>query len=147
MGRLPWFHHQMAKVSQNNKAGAGDHDSSSISSPLQPACLILLTDGECLRLPPEKGGGGLSLRFGNIPLREFYREPFRWDQRIFILHTADVSTPPLHKSLRALCEVTGGAYIRINPTDSLSNILSRLSPPRPIPYSIPDPLRISPPTP
>lgn len=140
MGRLPWFHHQMAKVSQ-------DHDSSSISSPLQPACLILLTDGECLRLPPEKGGGGLSLRFGNIPLREFYREPFRWDQRIFILHTADVSTPPLHKSLRALCEVTGGAYIRINPTDSLSNILSRLSPPRPIPYSIPDPLRISPPTP
>lgn len=152
MGRLPWFQHQMAKASNNNnkqqqQSAGWDHDSSSTGPPLQPACLILLTDGECLRLPPEKGGGGLSLRFGNIPLREFYREPFRWDQRIFILHTADVSTPPLHKSLRALCEVTGGAYIRINPTDSLSNILSRISPPRPIPYSIPDPLRISPPTP
>eukprot|EP00986_Skeletonema_menzelii_P000422 scaffold124_cov153-Skeletonema_menzelii.AAC.11 len=152
MGRLPWFHHQMAKISHSNKqqqqqSAGGDHDSSSIGSPLQPACLILLTDGECLRLPPEKGGGALSLRFGNIPLREFYREPFRWDQRIFILHTADVSTPPLHKSLRALCEVTGGAYIRINPADSLSNILSRISPPRPKLYSIPDPLRVSQPTP
>ena len=149
LGRLPWFHHQMANISNNNKqrSTGGDHDFSSVASPLQPACLILLTDGECLRLPPEKGGGRLSLRFGNIPLREFYREPFRWDQRIFILHTADVSTPPLHKSLRALCEVTGGAYIRINPTDSLSNILMRISPPRPNSYSIPDPLRMSPPTP
>jgi len=155
MGRLPWFQHQMiTKVSNNKKqqgggggGGGGDHDSSSIVSPIQPACLILLTDGECLRLPPEKGGGGLRLQFGNMPLREFYREPFRWDQRIFILHTADSSTPPLHKSLRALCEVTGGAYIRINPTDSLSNILLRIAPPRPNPYSIPDPLRLSAPTP
>jgi len=145
MGRLPWFQHQMTTKVSNKKQQ--DYDSSSIVSPLQPACLILLTDGECLRLPPEKGGGGLRLQFGNMPLREFYREPFRWDQRIFILHTADLSTPPLHKSLCALCEVTGGAYIRICPTDSLSNILLRIAPPRPNPYSIPDPLRLSVPKP
>jgi len=73
MGRLPWMQHQMAKMS----AGVGEDANAAASkydSPLQPACLILLTDGECLRLPPEEGGGGLSLRFGNMPLREFYRE-------------------------------------------------------------------------
>ncbi len=41
---------------------------------LQPACLILLTDGDCLRKLPSEGGGSLQLQFGNIPLREFYRE-------------------------------------------------------------------------
>jgi len=142
MGRLPWMDHQMTKLSKGGTASGDDANAASkYDSPLQPACLILLTDGECLRLPPEKGGGSLSLRFGNMPLREFYREPFRWDQRIFILHIADASTPPLHKSLRALCEVTGGAYMRINPTvSSLSKILFRISPPRPKPHSIPDPL-------
>ena len=40
---------------------------------LQPACLILLTDGECLRRPRSEGGGSLQLQF-NLPLREFYRE-------------------------------------------------------------------------
>jgi integrator complex subunit 6 len=41
---------------------------------LQPACLILLTDGECLNQPPESGGGTLELQYGNMPLREFYKE-------------------------------------------------------------------------
>ena len=41
---------------------------------LQPACLILLTDGECLNQPPELGGGTLQLQFGNLSLREFYKE-------------------------------------------------------------------------
>lgn len=69
---------------------------------------------------------------------------FRWDQRIFILHLGDdTSTPPLHKSLRALCEVTGGAYMRINPSQpSLSKILSIISPTKPKQHSIPDPLRL-----
>ena len=40
---------------------------------LQPACLILLTDGECLKRPRNEGGGSLELQF-NLPLREFYRE-------------------------------------------------------------------------
>ncbi len=75
MGRLPWFEHLMTKLT---KEGNGeDPNANNVSrndSPLQPACLVLLTDGECLRLPPEKGGGGLRLQFGNIPLREFYRE-------------------------------------------------------------------------
>ena len=44
------------------------------SSALQPACLVLLTDGECLTCPPSEGGGALQLQFGNMPLREFYRE-------------------------------------------------------------------------
>jgi len=75
MGRLPWMEHQMTKLSKGGSAGgADDVNNNAGSSPLQPACLILLTDGECLRLPPEEGGGSLSLRFGNMPLREFYRE-------------------------------------------------------------------------
>ncbi len=41
---------------------------------LQPACLILLTDGDCLRKLPAEGGGSLQLQFGTLPLREFYRE-------------------------------------------------------------------------
>ena len=70
MGRLPWFEHQMASLGkENNNQHTGKN-----RSPLQPACLVLLTDGECLHLPPEKGGGGLRLQFGNMPLREFYKE-------------------------------------------------------------------------
>jgi hypothetical protein len=70
MGRLPWFEHQMAMMpKEKNETNASKN-----VSPLQPACLVLLTDGECLRLPPEKGGGGLRLQFGSIPLREFYKE-------------------------------------------------------------------------
>ena len=77
MGRLPWMEHQMTKLSKGGSAGGADdvnNNNAAGNSPLQPACLILLTDGECLRLPPEEGGGSLSLRFGNMPLREFYRE-------------------------------------------------------------------------
>ena len=70
MGRLPWFEHQMTAFGKDKE----DHNASRNNSPLQPACLILLTDGECLRLPPEKGGGSLRLQFGNMPLREFYKE-------------------------------------------------------------------------
>jgi len=44
------------------------------SQALQPACLILLTDGECLNQRPELGGGALELQYGSIPLREFYKE-------------------------------------------------------------------------
>jgi len=77
MGRLPWFEHQMATLAKENNSSIGgseDHNVGRNGSPLQPACLILLTDGECLRLPPEKGGGSLRLQFGNMPLREFYKE-------------------------------------------------------------------------
>jgi hypothetical protein len=52
---------------------------------LQPACLIVLTDGACLRQSPKDGGGSLQLQYGSQPLRELYNEPFRWDQRIFCL--------------------------------------------------------------
>lgn len=59
------------------------------------------------------------------------------------MHIADSSTPPLHPNLRALCEVTGGADIKIQPSiSSFSKLLARLAPPRPNPYSIPDPLRL-----
>lgn len=77
MGRLPWFEHQMTKLTKGGST-SGEEPNSNIAnrneSPLQPACLVLLTDGECLRLPPDKGGGSLRLQFGNMPLREFYRE-------------------------------------------------------------------------
>ena len=48
----------------------------------QSACLILITDGECLA----KNGNtnnSLQLQFGTQPLKELYKEPFRWDQRFF----------------------------------------------------------------
>ena len=75
MGRLPWMEHQMTKFTKAGTPGGDDgNPASKYDSPLQPACLLLLTDGECLSLPPEKGGGDLTLRFGNMPLREFYKE-------------------------------------------------------------------------
>ena len=75
MGRLPWMEHQMTKFSKAGTPGGDDGNASGkCDSPLQPACLLLLTDGECLSMPPEKGGGDLTLRFGNMPLREFYKE-------------------------------------------------------------------------
>ena len=139
MGRLPWADHQMARLQKTTDDG--QHET--VPSPLQPACLVLLTDGNCLNLPPDKGGGPLSLRFGNMPLREFYREPFRWDQRIFIVHIAEPTSPALHKSLQALCEVTGGAYMRTSSATSISTkLLSLISPAQPRRYSIPDPLRL-----
>lgn len=74
-GRLPWNEHQMTRLIKTITAGGNESNpSSKYDSPLQPACLVLLTDGECLSLPPAMGGGDLTLRFGNMPLREFYRE-------------------------------------------------------------------------
>ena len=68
---------------------------------------------------------------------------FRWDQRVFILHIVPNSAPPLHSSLRALCEVTGGAVIRLQKNaTSVSKLISRLCPVQPRPRSIPDPLRL-----
>lgn len=59
------------------------------------------------------------------------------------MHIASNSAPPLHSSLRALCEVTGGAVIKIQQhASSFHKLLTRLSPPRPKPGSIPDPLRL-----
>ena len=81
-----------------------------------------------------------SFRFS---LRLFLPLAFRWDQRIFILHICDISAPPLHNSLRALCEVTGGAHFRIDSTTlSLAKILTRIFPPRPKAHAIADPLRL-----
>ncbi len=91
------------------------------TSALQPACLIVLTDGACLRNSEKQGGGSIQLHYGLQPLREFYQEPFRWDQRIFIqaigVNSATMtSTQYLHPQLRSLCDVTGGAHfiVRLN---------------------------------
>jgi hypothetical protein len=86
MGRLPWMEHQMTKLSKSGAAGGDDgNPGSKHDSPLQPACLVLLTDGECLSLPPEEGGGNLTLRFGNMPLREFYRERKYGQEEVSVL--------------------------------------------------------------
>lgn len=116
---------------------------------LQPACLVLITDGACLRKPPSEGGGSLQLQFGNTPLREFYREPFRWDQRIYCLGVGAKegvdSTQYLHPSLRALCEVTGGCHTLLRSSTSLSIVtnmlLQLIAPKRPREMPISDPLR------
>ncbi|GKY94111.1 hypothetical protein MPSEU_000377400 [Mayamaea pseudoterrestris] len=110
---------------------------------LQPACLILVTDGACLRHSPSHGGGSLQLQYGSQPLREFYKEPFRWDQRIFCLAVGDApdSKQYVHPQLRALVEVTGGSHFLLRhpstlPTDA---ILKRIRPlmPRELPLSDP----------
>lgn len=118
---------------------------------LQPACLVLITDGECLRRPASEGGGSLQLQVGNMPLREFYQEPFRWDQRVFCLGVGGSAEIPssqyLHPSLRALCEVTGGCHMMLHSTAPLSHLsetlLKILAPPRPFDLPLPDPLAMN----
>lgn len=68
-GRLP----SNAMLVPNTGGGAGGNVHQA-SNALQSACLVLLTDGDCLTKLPSEGGGSLQLQFGNIPLREFYRE-------------------------------------------------------------------------
>ena len=121
---------------------------------LQPACLVLLTDGACLRKPPAEGGGSLQLQYGTMPLREWYKEPFRWDQRIICLGIGAnnnnnsqtvTSTQYLHPHLRALCEVTGGYHTMLKSTSSLQMITDRLlrilAPPLPRQLPLLDPLK------
>ncbi len=111
MGRLP-----SSAILNPTIGGASTHA-------LQPACLIMITDGACLRSSKEEGGGTLKLNF-STQLREFYQEPFRWDQRIFCLGVGGretmTSTQYLHPHLRTLCEVTGGSHMMLRNTGSHS---------------------------
>ena len=98
------------------------------------------------------GGGQLQLQYGSQPLREFYTEPFRWDQRILCLGVGGkdglTSSQYLHPQLRALCEVTGGSHwiIRNAAASNLSrlteSLLKRLSPPLPREIPVSDPLTL-----
>ena len=118
---------------------------------LMPACLILLTDGECLKKPASEGGGSLQLQYGSGPLREFYHEPFRWDQRIFCLGVGGPdgvnSTQYIPDDLRRLCEVTGGCHTMLQSPTGLSKtvdfVLKLIAPPRPKEMPIVCPLRTS----
>lgn len=117
------------------------------SAALQPAVLILVTDGACLRQPASAGGGSLQLQYGSQPLREFYKEPFRWDQRVFCLAIGDYVNEKgqyLHPQLRALCEVTGGSHWLLRKPSGLptDQIIKRLRPPMPKELPLPDPLYI-----
>lgn len=115
---------------------------------LQPACLVLITDGACLRQSQELGGGPLKLQYGAQPLKDFYIEPFRWDQRIFCLGVGGregvSSSQHFHPQLRALCEVTGGSHWMVRNSGTLQQvtdaILKRISPPLPRELPIQDPL-------
>jgi hypothetical protein len=136
MGRLP----STAILTNNgNQATAA----------LQPACLILITDGACLRQSSELGGANLQLQYGAQPLREFYLEPFRWDQRIFCLGVGGregiSSSQYFHPQLRALCEVTGGSHWMVRNSGTLQQItdalLKKMSPPLPRELPLPDPLQ------
>ncbi len=81
MGRLPTNYNLVPNLSSNtgNMLGmVGKQNTSQgtlvqVGQALQPACLILLTDGECLRRPKSEGGGSMQLQF-NLPLRDLYRE-------------------------------------------------------------------------
>ncbi|KAL3922718.1 MAG: hypothetical protein SGILL_002056 [Bacillariaceae sp.] len=113
---------------------------------LQPACLILITDGECLKAPPAEGGGSLKLSSSAL-LREFYQEPFRWDQRVFCLGVGG-RDGSIHQQLRALCDVTGGFHGTLKQS-SLSQcsdrILKLIAPPRPRDLPVADPMTFPPP--
>jgi len=138
MGRLP----STAILTQNANTAQ------QATAALQPACLVLITDGACLRQPPKLGGGSLQLQYGAQPLKEFYVEPFRWDQRIFCLGVGGrdgiSSHQYLHPQLRALCEVTGGSHWMVRSPASLQQVtralLKRISPPLPRELPLPDPL-------
>jgi hypothetical protein len=117
---------------------------------LQPACLVLITDGACLRSPPSEGGGSLKLQSSSL-LREFYQEPFRWDQRIFCLgvgaRDGTPSTQFFHPHLRALCDVTGGSHMMLRSSGgSLSQfadlLVKLMCPPRPRDLPLLDPIQI-----
>ena len=129
-------------VGINNAQGGGMQQA---SNALQPACLILLSDGECLRKLPSEGGGQLQLQFGNLPLREFYQEPFRWDQRVCCLGIGS-SVNNLHPSLRAFCDVSGGMLTSINSVPDISQaatVISRLLAPKlPQTWPLQNPLRL-----
>ncbi|CAJ1907301.1 unnamed protein product [Cylindrotheca closterium] len=137
MGRLP-----SSALLNPSGGGAAMHA-------LQPACLVLITDGVCLRSSSTDGGGSLQLQYGNMPLREFYKEPFRWDQRIFCLGVGAKdgvqSSQFLHPHLRTLCEVTGGSHLILRSSVSLSQVtghlLNQIAPPRPRDLPIPDPIQ------
>ena len=143
MGRLP-----SSAILNPTIGGASTHA-------LQPACLIMITDGACLRSPPSEGGGTLKLNSSTL-LREFYQEPFRWDQRIFCLGVggkeSTTSTQYLHPHLRALCEVTGGSHTMLRSSSSANGSLSHFSdlllnlmaPQRPRHLPIPDPISLFP---
>jgi len=164
MGRIP----NIAVPAGGSAAGGGSggmnataSNNAPATSALQPACLILVTDGACLRANASAGGGTLQLQYGKSqPLREFYREPFRWDQRIFCLTIGgsdeSASSSPkgggagsfLPPQLRALCEVTGGSYWLIRKPSSLPTeiLWKHIRPPLPKTLPLPDPLylRLSP---
>jgi len=148
MGRLPssTILSASAAVSLGGKGQGGQSKKGTATHALQPACLVLVTDGKCLSKPPAEGGGNLTLQFGNAPLREFYREPFRWDQRIYCIGVGDGASRSLHPSLRAFCDVTGGCYNFIQSSSSLSNLSEKLiqliAPPVPTKMPIPNPLRL-----
>jgi integrator complex subunit 6 len=118
MGRLP-----SSAILNPTIGGASTHA-------LQPACLVLVTDGACLRSSPAEGGGDLKLNFSTL-LREFYQEPFRWDQRIFCLGVGGKesisSTQYFHPHLRALCEVTGGSHLMLRSSSPANYALSHFS--------------------
>jgi integrator complex subunit 6 len=98
---------------------------------LQPACLVLITDAECLRVS-EPGGGALELSSNSL-LKESYHEPYRWDQRVFILGVSD-KDKPIPNQLRALSEVTGGSCFVVERSTiaQTSDLLVKLmAPPRP----------------
>lgn len=90
------------------------------SSIFQPAVLVLVTDGACLRQLPQAGGGSLQLRSP----QGLYREPFRWDQRWYCVQVGSANT--VHPQLRALTEVTGGSHLPIRHATAVSAVAETL---------------------
>jgi len=145
MGRLP---NNALTVAASATKVTGPQIASSIPA-LQPACLILVSDGECLHhFQQQHQHQPLQIEPGkNQLLREFYKEPFRWDQRVFCLNVGGGGggrrKTTLHHQLHSLCEVTGGSYWNISNASGLptNEIIKLLRPPIPRELPItPDPL-------
>ena len=132
------------RVTENFGMGRIPHNSvilpngAPVQVALMPACLVVLSDGECFRKTTEDGSGKLQLQMKHQMSRDFYVEPFRWDHRICSISIGS----PVDAQLRELIDVSGGLHGVLDTAASISSCVERhlklLFPPVPPELPLPD---------
>ena len=105
---------------------------------LEPSLIILITDGSCL-MNSSSTYDELNLPLTNSPLgSELIVEPFRWDQRFFLISLNMCSVPnqesnqntfipyATYSPINSMCEVTGGRSYSITTQRMLNQCLESL---------------------
>ncbi|CAF0781944.1 unnamed protein product [Brachionus calyciflorus] len=105
---------------------------------LEPSLIILITDGSCL-MSSSSTYEDLNLPLTNSPLgSELIIEPFRWDQRFFLISLNMCSVPnqeatqntfipyATYSPINSMCEVTGGRSYSITTQRMLNQCLESL---------------------